>query len=94
MQGDCLAPLVVWQNVQDRREGFLAHVVGLPIELNQSRFYIEGLRLVVCQDTFAASDHGAGGARTIERGVHRGEGRLVDQRPDQCPGFSRVADLD
>ncbi|MNQ73476.1 hypothetical protein D3C85_882070 [compost metagenome] len=83
--------VVVVKDVEDRREGFVAHHIRLARHLGDSRRDVVGVGELRGQLAFAAEDHATLVAGLGQCALHGVEALLVDQRTDQVV-FSRIAD--
>ena len=93
LQRDGLGEIAVGQDIEDRREGFLADDFALCRHLDDCRADIIGVRARDL-DPVAAVDDTAVAACLVERTLHRVEGGLVDQRADVRCVVERAADVE
>ena len=86
--------LPVLHDVEDRREGLLAHHLGLLRHLGDRGLHVEAVGQLVEADALAAEDLAALGRGALQRSLHTLEAGAVDQRADERAGLAGIADLD
>src|SRR5258706_378396 len=92
LQGDGGIEILVFHDVQNRREGFMPHNLRLRRHRHHCRAHIAGIREFRGKHALAAEHLAAVAARLLERRLHAGDCRVIDQPPHQGAGDERIAD--